>query len=281
MPDPSPSPDPDIGEQDIAFRPGAPSLVRNVLTMIEREEAESRDEEAEAEEQAQAARAPEPEELVISDEVLFGEPPDDIDADVTGLPPMRARLVKFTAWIAALRADRDQKEAGRHAFLRAMGAPVVTQQQIDELRQGEKQGWIRHILGLASDPKAAPPPTRAFEREQLLTKLAGDEHDREVAVAGYDAVVALIAHLDDEIRMLESRLPDAVRDAVEERGDQDLAARYVEAIAELEDVTRQAAGLSVALGPRSLFRDQFVADDIRILLPNFNSAPRPGIGAAK
>ena len=75
--------------------------------------------------------------------------------------------------------------------------------------------------------------------------------------------------------MLESRLPDVVRDAVLERGDQELASRYVTAIAELEAATRAAAGLGVALGPRSLFRNQFDADDIRIALTNFGFPSAP------
>ena len=206
---------------------------------------------------------------------MFGEPPPDIAADTDGLPPMRARLVRFFAWLAALRADRDEKEAGRHAFLRAMGAPVVTEAEITELVASEKMSWVRHILALGSSPTAAPPPTRGYEREQLLARLQGEQHDREVAIAGYDEVVRQIEHCDAEISMLQTRLPDFVRDAVEERGDQELASRYVRAIAELEAATRAAAGLGVALGPRSLFRNQFDADDIRIALPNFHFRSAP------
>ena len=242
-------------------------MVRNVLTMIEREEAAALDE-AEAEEQRAEAVAAEPEELVVSDAVMFGEPPD-LGADTEGLPPMRARLVRFFAWLDALRTDRDEKEAGRRAFLRAQGAPAVTAAEITELVASEKMSWVRHILGLATDPKAAPPPTRGYEREQLVARLQGEQHDRDVALAGYDEVCRQIAHLDAEISMLQTRLPDFVRDAVMERGDQELAGRYVAAITELEDVTKQAAGLGVALGPRSLFRNQFDADDIRIALTNF------------
>ena len=276
MPDPFPSSDPDIGPDDIAHRPGAPGLVRAVLTAIEREEAQSRDEEAEAEEQAQAARAAEPaEELVISDEVMFGEAPDVVEADTEGLPPMRARLVRFFAWLDVLRAARDEKEAARHAFLRSMNAPVVTEAEITELVASDKMSWVRHILSLSSQPTAAPPPTRGYEREQLLARLQGEQHDREVALAGYDEVVRQIEHCDAEISMLQTRLPDFVRDAVEERGDQELAGRYVAAIAELEAVTRQAAGLGVALGARCLFRNQFDADDIRMSLTNFHFRSAP------
>ena len=133
--------------------------MRAVLTAIEREEAESRDEEAEAQ-RAEAAAA-EPEELTISDEVLFGEPPDVVEADTEGLPPMRARLVRFFAWLAALRADRERKETGRHAFLRSMNAPVVTEAEITELVASDKMSWIRHILSLGSSPTRRPLHPRA------------------------------------------------------------------------------------------------------------------------
>ena len=219
---------------------------------------------------------------MITDAVMFGEPPDNIEAD-TDRACRRCALVWCGSRPGSLRSalTATQKEAGRHAFLASMGAPVVTEAEITELVASRQDGWVRHIFSLASHPTAAPPPTRGYEREQLLARLQGEQHDREVALAGYDEVVRQIEHCDAEICMLETRLPDFVRDAVEERGDQELAGRYVAAIAELEDVTRQAAGLGVALGPRSLFRDQFDADDIRIACRTSNSAARPGSGAAK
>lgn len=38
-----------------------------------------------------------------------GEPPADLDVDTAGLPPQRARLVRFDAWLAAMNEELDRR----------------------------------------------------------------------------------------------------------------------------------------------------------------------------
>lgn len=64
-----------------------------------------------------AARAEAEQALEVSDEVMDGEPPDDIEVNTESLPPQRARLMRFCAWLDAKRADLDSMEAGRATYL--------------------------------------------------------------------------------------------------------------------------------------------------------------------
>jgi hypothetical protein len=69
------------------------------------------------------------------------EPPSaadlGIEIKVRNLPPARARLARFAAWLAALKAELSAAEQGRAQFLRELDVPAVTE---DTLRN-----WSRRI----------------------------------------------------------------------------------------------------------------------------------------
>src|SRR5947209_3485090 len=97
---------------------------------LDRAEAEA----ADAERQAEIAAAQAAAEAVEVAELFYsGEPPDDVEADTEGLPPQRARLVRFAAWLGHLEQQLADLERGREAYLESMGAPTLTQSKLDAL----------------------------------------------------------------------------------------------------------------------------------------------------
>jgi hypothetical protein len=73
---------------------------------------------------------------------LTSEPPDDVTADTDGMSPMRARLVRFVAWVASLEAEHAALAEGRANYLKAQRIPEITAAALKKLADEGKTGLV-------------------------------------------------------------------------------------------------------------------------------------------
>jgi hypothetical protein len=210
------------------------------------------------------------------------EPPDaealGIASKVRSLPPARARLCRFQAWIASLKAELEQAEAGRARFLQQMEVPAVTDASLQALVAEDKQGFVKWLLRGGSVTRQH---TREFEHQFLQAKLKVNTYDAQIARDGLPEVEFRIDVLHHQIEILEERHEQFVHTALIEHA-QAAAQKYQAAIAALEDAIAPLLGLaSVAGGARPLTsRDAFYftyAGDLsfKAQVPRFNFGSDP------
>jgi hypothetical protein len=152
------------------------------------------------------------------------EPPDDLDVDTTNLSPMRARLVRYHAWVVDLERQHEQLVTGRSAYLQAMGVPAATQAAIDKLIKQDRDGLIGLI---AAGGKISKPQLRDHERRALEAKLEKDSHAAEISRQAMDEIDSQIATLEQQIPVLHGRRNEFVADALTEHCQMTDGARLV------------------------------------------------------
>jgi hypothetical protein len=174
------------------------------------------------------------------------EPPEaaELAIEVDNLPPMRARLVRFAAWVSGLQKRLSDLEQGRGAFLKSIGVPTLTEKAIDDLIAKDK---TRFLQWLQEGARLAKPVARAFEREQLQEKLKADTHECEVARSALAQAEDEIEVLHRQIATLEKRRAKFVNAALIEHANT-VGAEYVAAIAVLTDKLASLLGLASVAG---------------------------------
>ncbi len=101
---------------------------------------------------------------------LCGEPPSNLDCDVRGLSPARARFARYRAWLAAELAKLAVIEKKRAGLFELVDAPEKTLSRIRELLQGT----IDYLRGRVSCDDAD-------QRKKLNDELAVQNHRAEAA----------------------------------------------------------------------------------------------------
>jgi len=168
---------------DLPHRPGAQPLMQRELTVWKHEDAE--DEKLATAEAAEAAALAGAEQaLEVSDEVLDGEPPAAIEVGAEGLPPQRARLVRFRAWWDAKRADLDSMEAGRTRLPRIDERARSDGEQTSRAARWRHQGAVRsHAKGRRPCPHpSAGPEVRARATRGKARQRQARDRDRARSV---------------------------------------------------------------------------------------------------
>jgi hypothetical protein len=236
---------------------------------------------AEAERQRRDAEAQELTEdqrlQALAEVVREQDPPsaDELDVDVDGLPPARARLVRFAAWQRSLQEQLDSQETGRAAFMEQMGAPARTEEKIAQLIEADTSNFLRWLRNGAA--ALTKPQVRAFEREALEKRLAGDHHEAEIARAALKRLEEDAAVLRRQIEILRRRQPDLVRDVLLEEASAGAGARYEAARQAMEAALTELLGLAHVVGGHRNYRSQwFTSQDASIPLPSFQLPGLPG-----
>lgn len=204
-----------------------------------------------------------------------GDPPeaDGLGIDVTSLPPARAMLARFAAWLNATRAELDQLETGRARLLETLGVPALTAARIKELVESDTTRFLNWMAagGAGLTIEAA----RSFERAELDRKLIQGEHQAEIARTALDRAEFKIDVLRKAVAALESRHEGFARDALIEHA-APLIADYEAAAARLSDTLRPLLSLGAVVGARGRFRDPMAPNTIDLHLPGF-AGVRPAI----
>ena len=142
------------------------------------------------------------------------EPPEIAAALTNGLSPMRARLVRFVAWVESLQAEHDLLVAGREQYLTSMGIAPATAASLAALIKADKTGLIEAMSqggkGLSQHQ------LRSHERARLEAKLVNDQHQAEISKAALVEVEAKIDALEKQIETVRSRHKSFVADALAE-----------------------------------------------------------------
>jgi hypothetical protein len=207
------------------------------------------------------------------------EPPgaEELGVDVAGLPPARARLARFIAWIERTRRELQDMTDGRARLLEEAGVPAVTEKKIRELVDNDTMGLVSWMRAGAKAPSERE--IRKFERAQLEEKLKGDRHAAEVARAALDAIEVEIEGKRRQLTELEGRREDFAADAVLEHADA-VGAAYLLKVDELRDLLGRLNGLAVVLRNYRRYRPSGGPAETPIPLPSFGlpsfGAPRPG-----
>jgi hypothetical protein len=199
-----------------------------------------------------------------------GDPPgaDELGVDVAGLSPARAGLVRFAAWLRQTRDQVQHLEGARERFLTDLGAPAVTQQQLDDLIAKDKTGFLAWLKS-GADQKTKP-TVDAFRRQQIEAKLAEDTYAAEVARDGLKALENEIAILKEAVRLLDERHEKFAKAVLIEEAGPKLA-EYRAAADRLRVVTAEVAGLVRAAPSDKLLRG-FGLSQVDIRLPAFGGA---------
>lgn len=223
---------------------------------------------AEAEADETIADAPDP--------YAEAEPPsaEALGIDTAGLPPQRARLVRYVAWCDRCRQELQELEAARAAYLTAMGVPVVTEERLRTLIESDTSNYLAWIKSRA--PALTKTQARSFEREQLEQKLAGDRHAAEVARGAIAQLEAEIDQKREQLPNLEERHRAFVLDAVLEQADQ-LGAVYRRQADEMRETIISLLGLGVVARGRNGYRHHLAPSDVEVLLPEFGLPSLPKI----
>lgn len=207
--------------------------------------------------------------------VLDTEPPDDLKVDVRGLLPQRARLVRFEAWQADLKAKLDALRAGRERYLELLGVAVRTEAKIAEIVEADRTGLLD---AMRAGGAFSPPKLRAHERAQLEAKLPADRHEAELAVAAVADAEREIAVLQKQIEVLAGRRQRFVYDALlEYAGAEGVGPAYAAAVEQVQDRMAELLGLAHVVGGHGGYfrshRDEIAAD---VAMPKFNLPGIPG-----
>lgn len=249
----------------------------DIRLMIDASEAADRQDEAA--QRAALARRAEAEaaeaEAAADDAALVfrtAEPPDTVVADTDGLSPMRARLVRFVAWLTALQAEHDALSAGRAKYLAEIGLPAMTEAAIKKLVADDKSGLLAMMGGSVTKHQL-----RSAERAKLTEKLAADVHAAEVASSAIQAVDDKLDQLSAQIDVLKSRHRSFVADVVQEVVADVVGSKLVEQANALQASEIAILGAHAAVQTLRGFTHQM--RDVRVTLPQpFFSVP--GIGGA-
>lgn len=110
--------------------------------------------------------------------------------NVEGLTPARSELVRFAEWQKRQAVELQALEDQRGAFLKQMGVPVVTEQQLRKLEEQDRSGFMQWRR--RGSPAKEKPELQAYQREQLQAKLASDQWAGQVASEELDRVEAEI-----------------------------------------------------------------------------------------
>jgi hypothetical protein len=174
---------------------------------IEASEREA-DEQAEREAEQQAAT-----ELAEAAGAAFAtmEPPGEDSADAS---PMRARLIRYVAWLSALEHEHTALIEGRTAYLTAQKVPTLTKQAIADLIKQDKSGLVALMAG--GGKHISQHTLRGHERKLLAEKLSRDEHAAATATEALIEVEGKIDALAKQIEVVRSREGEFVADALQE-----------------------------------------------------------------
>ena len=169
------------------------------------------------------------------------DPPDDVKADIRGLPPGRARLAQFVAWrrlvadrltnldagIAELSADIARVDEAKDRLRRLVAADTAS--TLDKLRQGAEAA-LGDVSGLHA--------------QDLAAQLVASEHQAAVAGAALAAATPERDHFMAVLAALDERLAGVMTDALAEHADISLRAEYDAAERTFQDVAARmrAAG---------------------------------------
>lgn len=268
-------PMPDLADP-LPLRPGETWASRIAEVVREerfnREDAEAMlaEQQSDAEAAAEADLAREFEE--IAERMREGEPPDDLDVDTAGLPPMRARLARYQAWVSGKRAELEQAKQARPHLVAAQGKPAETEARRAAMKAEDEKALLEWALNKVADPDFAEPRpvARSFEAEQIRKQFAQDEHAAAVALEALAKLDATVARLERELPALEVRSNEFLHDALLEHADEMLARKYVAQIDELQRTATALFGLNVIVRGRGGFRGAYADDEVEIGLPIFD-----------
>lgn len=171
------------------------------------------------------------------------EPPEIAAALTNGLSPMRARLVRFVAWLAALEAEHASLVTGRGKYLTSMGVPQMTEAAIRKLIAEDKTGLLSMI---ASGGTASKHQMRSAERAKLAAKLAADQYAASIAESALVEAEARTDALTKQIEVARGRHGAFVADAIEEAAVERDGKRLAEAAQTLRDLQLKVLGAEVA-----------------------------------
>jgi hypothetical protein len=160
-------------------------------------------------------------------------PPDDVAADIRGLPPERARLARFVAWrclvadrlanlgagIDSLTADIARVDEAKDRLRRLVAADTAS--TLDKLRQGAGAA-----LGAVS----------GLQAQDLAAQLVASEHQAAVASAALAAATPERDHFRAALAALDERVAYLMTEALAEQAEICLRAEYDTAERTFRDV---------------------------------------------
>jgi hypothetical protein len=184
----------------------------------------------------------------------------ELNVDVTGLQPARARLVCGGAWIERERAEIVALEGKLAAFMVSLGAPAATKAEI-ERAEGLVSTALRKFFNGGS--VGTPPDMRKVEREALVEKLAADDATAAEIAGGLMAEVEEQIEVQREfVTRLEQRL-DVWRGNVLIEVGQPIAAKIDRLMQDLKGEVAALVALGCVVTDGSL---RSIADGTRISL---------------
>lgn len=199
-----------------------------------------------------------------------GDPPsaEALGVDVAGLPPSRAALIRFAAWVAAVTSELEALERGRDEFARQIGVPAVTQAELDALIEKDKSGFLSWLRSGAN--KSERPELEAYKREQLQARLAGEGHEATVARDAVAEVERLIETTTKGVEILKGRHARFARAVLVEDAKANLLTEYRQSADRLQAIVRELQGLAHIAGDIGGFvPGAYRPDTFEVKLPAF------------
>jgi hypothetical protein len=197
-----------------------------------------------------------------------GEPPGDLDVDTYGVPPQRARLARYQAWLVRTQAELEALTAGRARFLESMGAPAVTEEKIAALIESDRLGLVSWMRAGAAG--ITPAQIQTFERQRLEETLANDRHAAEVARGALDQVEREVRDKRQQLEALEQRRDKFAQDAVVEVVEA-IGAEYRKQARAMREVLVQLMGANAAIAALGFAGN--TPTDVTVRLPGFRLGP--------
>ena len=169
---------------------------------------------------------------LIADGKAF-DVPEDVAADIRGLPPARARLAQFVAWRRLVAERLSNLQSGIDRLCAEIDRITVAKDRLGMLRAADTSSMLNN---LRQGVGAAMSAISGRQAQDLATQLAMSEHQAVVADAAIKAATPERDHFRAVLAALDERLPGVMTDALAEHADISLRAEFDAAERALQEV---------------------------------------------
>jgi|GEM_PF-4972845 len=175
------------------------------------------------------------------------DPPDDVAADIRGLPPARARLAQFVAWRRLVAERLANLDAGIAELSQDIARVTEAQDRLRRLRTADTSSVLDNLRQGAG---AALSAISGHQAQDLASQLVASEHAAEVAAAAIETATPERDHFRAVLAALDERLAFVMSEALAEHAEITLRAEYDAAERALCDIAARMRALH--LGPGTI-----------------------------
>lgn len=161
------------------------------------------------------------------------DPPDDVKADIRGLPPERARLAQFVAWRCLVAERLANLDAGIDELSADVARVTECRDRLQRLRAADTSSMLDNLRQGAG---AALSAISGRQAQDLATQLAASEHQAAVAGAAIKAATPEWDHFMAVLAALDERLAGVITEALVEHAEISLRAEYDRTLRAFVDV---------------------------------------------